>query len=141
MRYLILILGDEAAELAMTGDERREVMLAHQAYAARLAEAAGAWSPARPSTRAALRPRSGFPAGGDPVVSDGPYAETKEQLGGFYVVECADRATALRYGQRRPVEPGRGGRGPAHRRDGRRGMIDLTTEKGAAVAARLPSAS
>ena len=29
MRYLLLLHGDEAAELAMTADERREVMLAH----------------------------------------------------------------------------------------------------------------
>lgn len=105
MRYLILILGDEAAELAMTGDERREVMLAHEAYAARLAEAGAlvAGEALHPSgASATIR----FPTGADPVVSDGPYAETKEQLGGFYVVECPDRATALRYGREVPWSPG-----------------------------------
>ncbi|MFI6518247.1 YciI family protein [Spirillospora sp. NPDC050679] len=33
--------------------------------------------------------------GGDPVLSDGPYAETKEALTGFYLLECADLDEAL----------------------------------------------
>jgi len=33
--------------------------------------------------------------GGDPVVTDGPFAEAKEQLGGFWVVEAADLDAAL----------------------------------------------
>ncbi len=105
MRYLILILGDEAAELAMTGDERRAVMLAHTAYATRLAEAGAlvAGEALHPSAASAT---VRFPAGGDPIVSDGPYVETKEQLGGFYVVECADRGEALRYAREVPRSPG-----------------------------------
>jgi hypothetical protein len=35
--------------------------------------------------------------GGETQITDGPFAETKEQLGGFYVVECPDLDTALRY--------------------------------------------
>ena len=33
--------------------------------------------------------------GGDPVMTDGPFAETKEQLGGFWVIEAADLDAAL----------------------------------------------
>jgi hypothetical protein len=33
--------------------------------------------------------------GGDPIVSDGPYAETKEALTGFYLLECADLDEAV----------------------------------------------
>ena len=33
--------------------------------------------------------------GGDPTVTDGPYAETKEHLGGFWVIEAADLDAAL----------------------------------------------
>ncbi|GIH98460.1 YciI family protein [Planobispora takensis] len=54
--------------------------------------------------------------GGDPIVSDGPYAETKEALTGYYLMECADLDEALavaaeipavRYGtiEVRPVHP------------------------------------
>jgi hypothetical protein len=56
-------------------------------------------------------------ANGRPVVTDGPYAETKEQFGGFHIVECRDvdealaiatRIPTLRVGgtiEVRPVEP------------------------------------
>jgi hypothetical protein len=96
MRFLLLLHGDEAAELAMTPDERREVMLAHAGYAARLAKAGAliAGEPLEPSASGAT---VRFPTDGRPVVSDGPFAETKEQLGGYYILECADRDEALRY--------------------------------------------
>ena len=39
-------------------------------------------------------------------MSDGPYAETKEQLGGYYILECADRDQAVRYAREVPRSPG-----------------------------------
>ena len=39
-------------------------------------------------------------------VSDGPYAETKEQLGGYYLVECRDRDEAIELARAVPVSPG-----------------------------------
>jgi hypothetical protein len=36
---------------------------------------------------------------GRPVVTDGPFAETKEQLGGFHILECSDLAEALALAQ------------------------------------------
>jgi hypothetical protein len=35
------------------------------------------------------------PEGSDPVMTDGPFAETKEQIGGFWVIEAADLDAAL----------------------------------------------
>jgi hypothetical protein len=40
---------------------------------------------------------------GDVVVSDGPFAETKEQIAGFDLVECADLDEALEIARRHPV--------------------------------------
>jgi hypothetical protein len=40
---------------------------------------------------------------GEAIVSDGPYAETKEQIGGFLVVECADLDQAIDLARRVPV--------------------------------------
>jgi hypothetical protein len=40
------------------------------------------------------------------VVTDGPFAETKEQLGGFYLLECADVDEALRWAEQVPKSPG-----------------------------------
>ena len=38
--------------------------------------------------------------------TDGPFIETKEQLGGYYVVECADRAEAIELARGVPESPG-----------------------------------
>ena len=42
--------------------------------------------------------------GGQTLVSDGPFAETKEYLGGFYVIDCPDLDAALAYAGRMPLE-------------------------------------
>jgi hypothetical protein len=46
------------------------------------------------STATTVRVKGG--RGGEVVTSDGPYAETKEVLGGFYLLECADLDEAIR---------------------------------------------
>jgi hypothetical protein len=38
-----------------------------------------------------------------PIVTDGPFAETKEQLGGFYLLECADLDEALEWARKIPM--------------------------------------
>lgn len=40
--------------------------------------------------------------GGDAVFTDGPFAETKEVLGGFYLLDCADLDEALNWAQKIP---------------------------------------
>lgn len=40
-----------------------------------------------------------------PRVVDGPFAETKEQLGGFYLLDCADLDEAIAWAKRIPVDP------------------------------------
>lgn len=47
-------------------------------------------------------------ADGAPVVQDGPYAEVKDQLGGFFLVEVADMDAALVWAARFPRRPGQG---------------------------------
>src|SRR5262245_36183186 len=41
--------------------------------------------------------------GGKTVVTDGPFAETKEQLGGYHLVECKDRDEAIAIARRIPA--------------------------------------
>jgi hypothetical protein len=43
---------------------------------------------------------------GDPIVSDGPFAETKEQIGGYYVLDCKDLDEALKWARRIPLSSG-----------------------------------
>src|SRR4051812_22409137 len=53
---------------------------------------------------AGLRPASSATVvrtgGGDVSMTDGPYAETKEQMGGFWVIEAADLDAALEWGRK-----------------------------------------
>ena len=59
------------------------------------------------STATTVRVRGG--RGGDVVTSDGPYAETKEVLGGFYLLEAADLDEAVRLAAQIPAAWGVGG--------------------------------
>jgi hypothetical protein len=40
---------------------------------------------------------------GKPIVTDGPFAETKEHLGGYHVIECQDREEAIAIAKRIPT--------------------------------------
>jgi hypothetical protein len=42
----------------------------------------------------------------EPIVSDGPFAETKEQLGGYYVLDCKDLDEALAWARKIPLSTG-----------------------------------
>ncbi|HEY3164758.1 MAG TPA: YciI family protein [Candidatus Limnocylindrales bacterium] len=102
MRYLFLLWGNEAAELAMSVEDRRAIVVAHGAFLRGLVDAgrSATGEPLGPSQEAIVyRPRR-------PSATDGPYLETKEQLGGFYVVECRDRDDALEVARGIPASPG-----------------------------------
>jgi hypothetical protein len=101
MRFLFLIHGDADGEAALTPDERRAIVGEHVAYASLLRER-GAYvlGEALSGEAAVVRP------GEKPLVTDGPFAETKEAVGGFYVVECAGRDEALELAGRVPQSPG-----------------------------------
>jgi hypothetical protein len=101
MRFLFLIHGDTEAEAAMTPDERRAIVAEHIGYAAMLRER-GAYvlGEALDGTAAVVRPDE------RPLVTDGPFAETKEAVGGFYVVECEGRDEALALAAKVPRSPG-----------------------------------
>ena len=90
--------------------------------------------------------------GGERVVTDGPFAETKEQVGGFYLIECEDLDEALEWAKKIPARGGAievrpvmdydasGGRGAAAPRrpprSGDQGVVDrlFREESGRAVA-------
>jgi hypothetical protein len=103
MRFLFLIHGDATAEAAMAPEERRAIVEQHMAYSTMLREQ-GAYvhgeSLEDTSSAAVVRP------GGHPLVTDGPFAETKEAIGGFYLVDCASREVALDLAARIPQSPG-----------------------------------
>jgi hypothetical protein len=103
MRYLLLLYGDEEAVGSLSDAERRAIVDEHIAFGGRLrAEGVHAGGDALGSSAEAkvLRRR-----GGKPSVTDGPFAETKEQLGGFYLIECGGMDEALTWAEQVPKSP------------------------------------
>ncbi|HKD33166.1 MAG TPA: YciI family protein [Gaiellaceae bacterium] len=105
MKYLLLLYGDPAAEAALEPDERRAIVDGHLAFRQRL-EGRGqlvAGEPLAGSDGAfAVRLRDD----GMRLATDGPFAETKEHLGSYYVVECKGREEAEAVARDVPASPG-----------------------------------
>ncbi|MEX2237526.1 MAG: YciI family protein [Dehalococcoidia bacterium] len=94
MKYALLIYSDEAAWQNASEETKQRVYAGHaklgEELQKRKAQVTGyELAPQREAKTAKL--------GDSPAVTDGPFAEAKESLGGFYVVECAgmDEALAL----------------------------------------------
>ena len=101
MRFLFLIHGDSEAEAALSADERRAIVGEHIAFGSMLRErGVHVLGEALSGEAAVVRP------GERAFVTDGPFAETKEGVGGFYVVECASRDEALQLAGKVPASPG-----------------------------------
>ena len=97
MRFMLLLYGDESGRETVTPERWQEVIRAHTDFTQRLREA-GAFvdaAPLEPTTAA----RSLRFTGGKPLVVDGPFAETKEQLGGYYLIEAASLDDAVRWAE------------------------------------------
>ena len=96
MKYLCLVYGTEADMQAMSDEEC-------VAYNDELRHD-GRWHASEAlqpvATAVTVRVRDG-----NVSVTDGPFAETKEQLGGFYVLDCADLDEAIDWARRIPVDP------------------------------------
>jgi len=101
MRFLFLIHGDSDAEARLTSDDRAAIVREHMAYGTMLRER-GAHVLGEALTGEAMTVRPGE----SPIVTDGPFAETKEGVGGFYVVDCASREEALELARHVPESPG-----------------------------------
>lgn len=95
MQYMALIYSDPSLEPAYGTPEFDTMMQGYFAFSETL-RAAGAYVSGEGlqgvETATSLRIR-----GGKVETMDGPFAETKERLGGFYVFEVPDLDTALRY--------------------------------------------
>lgn len=106
-RYLILIYGDEQAWDAVSPQELEERHAAHVAFAATAGPAILGGAQLQPAGTATSL-RAG--ADGRPTPTDGPFLETKEVLGGYYVVEASDLDAAIAMASRlREVTAGHGG--------------------------------
>lgn len=101
--YLILIYGDESAFAKADVEETNIMMKGHQEFGERNAAALRGGN-ALQSTATATSVRQD--ASGGFVVTDGAFAETKEALGGYYLVEAADLDEALALAKQVPMPAG-----------------------------------
>ena len=86
MKVLALIYGDESRWDGLDEQEREEVYDRYRAFAAvAAAKIVDGAELAPTSTATTVRVRDG-----QNVVTDGPFTETKEALGGFFLLECSD---------------------------------------------------
>jgi hypothetical protein len=92
-KYLVLIYGDEDLWARMTPQEMQRCGDGHAAFAS-LATVLSSGELESSSTAKSLR------AGG--LVTDGPFVETKEMVGGFYVIEATDLDEAISLAGRLP---------------------------------------
>lgn len=100
MKYALLIAGDEAAQAAAPPEALEAMTAAFMAYAEELNSAGVVRAMERlspSSTATTVRGKDG-----SAVTTDGPFAETKEQLGGFFVIECADLDEAIAWASKVP---------------------------------------
>ena len=100
MKYLLMIYSDEHAFEVMSEDERHEVYAAYDELMKDLAAKGhmlGGDELAPTSTATTVQVR-----GGERLVTDGPFAETKEQLGGYFLIDVDDLDAAIDIAARIP---------------------------------------
>jgi hypothetical protein len=101
MKYLLLLFGDESSWESASEEDMQAEMAAWEEYDRQTREAGvlvAGEGLQPPSTATTMRMVSG-----ERVLTDGPFAETKEQLGGFYVLDCKDLDAALQWAERCPA--------------------------------------
>jgi hypothetical protein len=100
MQYLLTLYSDESAWPKMTDEQKKQGYAAYMAYSEALKQAGALKGSNRlQPTSTATTVRT---VDGKSQVLDGPYAETKEQLGGYYLIEVADLDAALSWAARCP---------------------------------------
>lgn len=101
MKYMLLGYVNEGHVAAQSPEQMQAEIGAHMAYVGALKEA-GAWLDNKrlvPSgTAATVRQKDG-----KSQVLDGPYADTKEQFGGYWLIEAPDMDSALAWAARCPI--------------------------------------
>jgi hypothetical protein len=104
VKYLLLLYDDATAVAAMSDAERRAIVDEHIGYA-RMLRDRGAHVYSDPLDDPAKARTIRFDGDGV-IVTDGPFLEAKESLGGFYVLEASSMDEATELASRVPRSPG-----------------------------------
>jgi hypothetical protein len=102
MRYLLLLYGDESQWADASPEDIQREMEAYEAFGAEVKEAGvlrGGEGLQPTNAATTLRVRDG-----ETSLTDGPFAETREQLGGYYLLECQDLDEAVKWASKLPQD-------------------------------------
>jgi hypothetical protein len=100
MQYMLLIYGDEKIWSEMSESEIKRTMQAYVEFSRELAASGalrGGSELQSVASATTVRVRNG-----KPLICDGPFAETKEQLGGYYLIDVADLDAAIHWAAKIP---------------------------------------
>ena len=100
MKYLLLIYNDESAYADATPEDGARMMAAYEAFSRELGESGamlGGEGLDPTPTATTVRVRNG-----ERLLTDGPFAETREALGGYYLLECRDLDEAIGWAAKIP---------------------------------------
>jgi len=101
MRYMLLLYTNENERAEVSQEEREKAKQAHWAVmdeTTRLGIFRGAEPLAETSTATTIRHQNG-----KVLITDGPFAETKEQLAGYYILDCKDLDEAIAWAEKIPL--------------------------------------
>ena len=105
MKYVLALITEEGGRVADNPEDQKARMDRWKEYTRRSVDngafiAGEALEPTTAATTVKIK------EGEEPIVSDGPFAESKEQLGGFYLFDCENLDEAIEYAKEVPFEAG-----------------------------------
>jgi hypothetical protein len=100
VKYLLTIYTDESRWADASPEDGARLMAAYEAFGREVTEAGAFLSgeglqPTATATTVRVRD-------GERILTDGPFAETREQLGGYYLLDCPDLDTAIGWAAKIP---------------------------------------
>ena len=101
MQFMLMLYSDETGWLELTKEQQKQAMGAYAAYTEALRKA-GAFKAANhlQSARLATTVRV---VNGKPQVQDGPFVDSKEQIGGYFIIDVPDLDAAISWASRHPA--------------------------------------
>jgi hypothetical protein len=105
MKYLLTLYGDESRWEDVSPEDMQAGLQPWEDFGEELS-AAGAFIAGEGLQPSSTATTVKITDGQDRPTTDGPFAETKEQLGGFYLLECDNLDDALEWAKKVPLQPG-----------------------------------
>lgn len=105
MRFIVSLIGDESFIEESTPEQMEEIVAEMNKYNDEL-EKAGVFVQGDGLAPSGMARTLRYGEDGKAVVTDGPFAESKEQIAGFWIFECKDLDEAFEWAQKVPAKSG-----------------------------------